>query len=324
MSSDDMKLRPARMAPLAAAALICVLPLAVQPAAAVTLGNSAIGTPALAVFNNNLYIAWTGTDGNNTLNIAQLDASGTSIVTQTTVGSNHSFTGPALAAFNGYLYLAWDGSVSSGENLNIAYSSDGLDFTSQGLVGSNTSFAAPALAASANALYIAWSGNDPSHTVNAEYLTSGLSFTGQVVLSGTFSDASPALAVYGNYLYLGYEAASTEAETLLAASITPPLSFSSTGIPVVNGSGASGAGLGTVNGELFLGWAGQPNTLSGGLNVATFEAPSTSSQAISLVTQETITNQSRLNVAVAGYNGHLYVAWTGTDSNSTLNIDQVY
>ena len=323
-STYNVRLRSARMVQLITAALICAVSMAAQPACAVVLNDTAIGSPALAVFNGNLYLAWTGTDSNNTLNIARLDASGTSIVTQKTVGSNRSFTGPALAAYSGNLYLAWTGSVGSGENLNIAVSSDGLDFTGHKLVGSNTSFTSPALAASSSALYIAWAGNDPNHTLNAAYSIDGLDFTGQVELSGVSTGSEPALAVYNSYLYLGYSSpGEPPPEALLASSITPPLSFSATGIPIINGSSGAGPALGTVNGELFLGWNGLPNNLSGGLNVATFQNANTP-QTIPLITQETIAEQTGTNPALAGFNGHLYLAWTGTNNKHNINIVQVY
>ncbi len=319
-----MKSRPVHPAHLAAAALIGTLCIA-GPASAVVLNDTAVGSPALAVFNGKLYLAWTGTDGNHTLNIAQLDGSGTNIVTQRTVGGNRSFTGPALAAFNGQLYLAWTGSVGSGENLNIAASSDGLNFPVQKLVGNNHSFTSPALAASANALFIAWAGNDPNQTLNAAISTDGLDFTGQVTLSGISTSSAPAISVYNNFLYLGYTAFAQGPgpQTLLAASVTPPLSFSASGLPIINGSSSAGPGLGTANGQLFLSWGGAPNSLSGGLNVATFQNGGTG-PGISLVAQQTIVNQTGANPAVVGFNGHVYVAWTGTNNAHNINIEQVF
>src|SRR5262249_43730109 len=62
-----------------------------------------IAGPSVVVFNGQLYMAFTGTDGNRTLNIAR-SSDGLSWPTVVQFGSNHSFDAPAIAAFNGKLY----------------------------------------------------------------------------------------------------------------------------------------------------------------------------------------------------------------------------
>lgn len=89
----------------------------VQPAAAVVIQETTIAMPSLATFEGNLYLAWAGTDGNTSLNVAAFN--GTTFGSPVVFGSNSSLsnTGPAITPFNGLMYMVW---VGSGNNLNIA------------------------------------------------------------------------------------------------------------------------------------------------------------------------------------------------------------
>jgi hypothetical protein len=66
----------------------------------VLLHQTTITSPAATVFNGKVCLAWTGTDGNHTLNVAS-STNGLNLGTPNRVGpSNYSNAGPGLTAFN--------------------------------------------------------------------------------------------------------------------------------------------------------------------------------------------------------------------------------
>lgn len=105
----------------------------------VTLNQSSSHGPALAFYNNSLYLAWTGTDGQ--LNVIS-SSDGTTWTNQVTLGQ-HSNTAPALIASSNSLSLVWTGTDGK---LNVIFSSDGKSWINQ-VTLSQTSDLAPASAA---------------------------------------------------------------------------------------------------------------------------------------------------------------------------------
>lgn len=91
------------------------------------LGEYSRHAPALAVFNNRLYIAWTGTDKYVLLNVKSSQDGETFLPKDKATLREDSAYGPALAVFNNRLYLAWTG-VDAQHSLNIISSADGLHF----------------------------------------------------------------------------------------------------------------------------------------------------------------------------------------------------
>jgi hypothetical protein len=123
-------------------------------------------SPALAVFNKRLYIAWTGTDKYALLNVKS-SQDGETFDSKVTIRTEDSAYGPALAVFNNRLYLAWTG-VDKQHSLNIISSSDGVKFTGKQILG-QSSISAPALMATPagwphtldkEQLLITWTGPD--------------------------------------------------------------------------------------------------------------------------------------------------------------------
>lgn len=72
----------------------------------VTLGESSAAAPALMVFNNQLYLAWTGIETATRLNLMFLN--GQTFSNKVTLPESSS-TGPALDSFNNQLYITWTG-----------------------------------------------------------------------------------------------------------------------------------------------------------------------------------------------------------------------
>lgn len=144
-------------------------------------------TPAAAVFDGNVYLAWTGTNASHSVIVAN-SCDGLHFGTPVVYGTNTSFSGPGLAAFNGYLWLAWSttgyrtNSNGTITDIDLAHSSDGLHFQDKFLIGTQQefdSYTGPALAAANGQLYIAWagSGSDVYHMLHIASSVDGLNFS---------------------------------------------------------------------------------------------------------------------------------------------------
>ncbi len=145
----------------------------------VTLTQTSIGTPALAVFkgsqtlNGNLTLAWTGTDPNHSLNVMGIlltsDAFG--LGPKNVLSRFSSNAGPSLQMIGNAVVLGW---ATKTTHLNFASSSDGATFTSalgDGLVQLST--AAPVMyfheSEGGPSYWIAWTGTDPAHYLNLQW-----------------------------------------------------------------------------------------------------------------------------------------------------------
>lgn len=141
--------------------------------------------PSLAVFNNLIYIAWTGTD--NQLNVmSSPDGVTWNEDTHARLGQ-FSAWGPSLAVFDSKLHMAFSNSSSGGTNTCVALmsSTDGFTFSSPAFLQpfSQSEFPpetceetirAPALTVFNSELFVAWSSvveklNFASRTANADF-----------------------------------------------------------------------------------------------------------------------------------------------------------
>jgi hypothetical protein len=149
----------------------------------VVLNNKfTIATPAAAVFNGQVYLAWAGTNADHSLIVANA-CDGLNFGAPVVFGSNTSFAGPGLAAFRGLLWIGWAG----GNRIDLATSADGLHFQNQFLVGTQqnfNSYTSIALAANANDLYMGFAGVDEWHTLNTAYSADGVNFGAPLVHGG--------------------------------------------------------------------------------------------------------------------------------------------
>jgi hypothetical protein len=151
-------------------------------------------SPALAVFNGRLYLAWSDLHGN--LNVIS-SPDGVHFGNKITLGDT-SPAGPALAAVNRRLYLAWTGTDG---HLNFESTTNGMTFgnklilnqTSYIVTGTQITFLAPALASYSGKLWIAWTGSDVNHYLNIVPYD-GAHFGAHFVVFET-SGAAPALTV---------------------------------------------------------------------------------------------------------------------------------
>jgi hypothetical protein len=180
---------------------------------------------ALAQFDGNLYMAWIGTDGNHSLNIAFSTNRGGSWSAASQFGANNSLSAPALVAFNGKLWMAWTG-TDRNHTLNLASSTNGTQFGSATQpLGRNSSPYGPSLAIYNSTLYYGWTGSDPNHKLNIASSGDGVNFTSPLQLGTNSSINAPSLASVNGRLWMVW--AGTDASHLLqvASSTTGFLAY---------------------------------------------------------------------------------------------------
>jgi hypothetical protein len=158
-------------------------------------------SPALAVFNNQLYMAYIANDGNHTLMIAS-SSDGINWSTGTPVSNQYTDSTPSLAVFDNKLYVAY---VASGTTLFIN-SYDGTKWSSESQVGNPSvtqhSSEAPSLAAFNKKLYVAFVSNNKNRNVLiASY--DGTSWSNDTS-TGQVSQAAPILTVFNNELTVAF------------------------------------------------------------------------------------------------------------------------
>jgi len=121
----------------------------------VTLGESSAAAPALMVFNNRLYLAWTSTE--STRRVSLMSSADGSTFTGKVILGESSAAAPALMVFNNQLYLAWTG-IETATRLNLMFL-NGQTFSNKVTLPESSS-TGPALDSFNNQLYITWTGTD--------------------------------------------------------------------------------------------------------------------------------------------------------------------
>ena len=110
--------------------------------------------PALATFNNQLFMAWKGLEFDERLFFSSYN--GTSWAAQQQIPGVWSSTGPALAVFQNKLYMAWKG---MGNDQSMWWTSfNGATWAAQQQIPGVASSTGPRLAVFNNTLYMAWKG----------------------------------------------------------------------------------------------------------------------------------------------------------------------
>jgi hypothetical protein len=175
---------------------------------AMPIGSTVFMRPALAVFNNTLYMMYADTSGTlhyATLNFtANPDPSTWTWVDQGSI-SWTTCAGPSLAVFEGTLYAVY---VGTGDNGALYWGTfDGTSWKDQSSILNKglTSSAAPALAAYETTLYLLYRGTGNDYIYLATY-TPGTGWVNpqQNTVSGQTTGSGPALVVADGTLYLIY------------------------------------------------------------------------------------------------------------------------
>jgi hypothetical protein len=284
-----------------------------------TLLERSLLTPSIVEFGEQLYLAWTGTDG--ALNVSCSTDFGNPFTTQKAMG------GPSLASLNGNLYIAWTG---SDKNLNIAQlvisGSTVTGFTGQVPVG-QSSKNGPSLASFNGNLYIAWTGENNDNLCVAYAPNGGMVFDGPLP-STQKSTYSPSLTVNGTNLMIAWGDATSSDLYVCVAQVS--LSDAGPAVPAnVDPLPNTVAGLAlnvqcpslaSVNSVLYLAWAdaytGQLAMLSSVDNGQTFSNPYSSWQT---TTPAGLSGSSTAGPSLCASGQNLYFTWPGTNNNA-LNV----
>jgi hypothetical protein len=218
-----------------------------------TLPETSIDGPSLCTFKDMLYIGWTGTSSEHSVNL-RTSIDGVTFGPRNKL-DEESIARPALcvfkpkASFDEYLFLAWTG-TSSEHSLNLRASIDGATFGVRNKLDEESS-AGPALCVFNNRLYIAWRGTS-EHRINIMSSEDGVNFNQKVTLNETCT-GSPALAVFGGKLYVAWTGTSST-QSLDLCSSSDGLTF---GARVkLDDESIAGPSLLATDDLLYIAWTG--------------------------------------------------------------------
>jgi hypothetical protein len=241
----------------------------VGPPTAIQLENSFL-SPAVTVFNNQLYVSWTGTD--NGLNVmSSPDGVTWDEATHVRLAQKTQFA-PSLAVFNGKLYLGFTAEGGSTPNaLSLLSSSDGLTFGglttlppfSQSEFPSETyewSIGSPSLFSISNErLYVAWAS--VPETLNYASSLDGVTFGNRVEIGGVTVTSAAGTILNGNLILAAADESNQTLFWVLANTF-------SAGLPQpIGGTNLSANSLALSppsSNELFLSWINSAGLSSAG------------------------------------------------------------
>jgi hypothetical protein len=165
------------------------------------IGQQSPSAPSLAVFNNQLYCAFIGTDASQPVLVCST-ADGVDWTGYTNIGQQ-SPSAPSLAVFNNQLYCAFVADNGTGTVL-VASSPDGVNWTGDTNIG-QLSATAPSLAVFNGQLYCAFVADDGTGTVLVASSPDGVDWTGSTNI-GQLSATAPSLTPFNNQLYCAFVA----------------------------------------------------------------------------------------------------------------------
>lgn len=170
----------------------------------IKITTGAYSAPALAIFQNKLYIAWVGSEKTVMYrNFYYESVEGTYapiLGPVTEIPSFYTTLAPAMTVYDDKLYIAWIDAID--RTINFRYSIDGVHFIDgpPNLWADNTN-TSPALASAQGRLFVGWkAGSNSSVKVMAS--SNGMNFTETLATSGIETGWAPALASSGDDLFL--------------------------------------------------------------------------------------------------------------------------
>lgn len=279
------------------------------------LAETTTVSPALVSFGRAgvmpaLYVSWTGTDPQHSLNVLGTHNPGVWPDSQKITLPQQDLDGPALAG-GPALFAAWTG-VDAQHHLNVIRSYDGREFQGKVTLGETSNFG-PALAYSDGALYIAWTGTDGRLNVASSF-DEGKTFGNKVTLAET-SGAAPAIAAAGRTLYLSWSGTDQDHHLNVIESKDGGRSWvgkvtlgeTTTQQPALAVTGNA------AHGTLYVAWTGTDSDHH--LNY--LHSPT---DHLAFSGKQTIADTSIAGPALGVYNQHVYISWAGTDPEHHLNV----
>jgi hypothetical protein len=267
-----------------------------------TFADTSIDAPALASLDERaIAVAWTGTDGNHSINVATT-TNGVTFATRVTLPTAASDGAPALAFGGGRLFLAWTGRDAS-HKLNIASSTDGVTFTAP-VTLADSSDVAPAIAYLNGRLFLTWAGRDAAHHLNVMSSTDGVTFANKVTLGDT-SNTAPALAAVNGSLTMLWAGSGNGSLNLMTS--TDGVTFGNK--QTLGDSSDVHPALASTGTKPLLAWTGQDDARS--LNTMEYDGAA-------WVHKTTLNQQANGAPALVVYKGQPYMGWTGRDGSINL------
>ena len=156
--------------------------------------------PALASYDNKLFMAWKGMEFDD--RIFFTTSNGSTWAPQTLVPGVGTSAGVALAVFGNQLYMAWKG---EGFDQGIYWSSfNGTSWAPQKQVPGVATSSGPRLAVDANALYMAWKGMEDDQRLWWSSFN-GSAWAAQQEIPGVASSVGPAIVTFNNQLFAAWK-----------------------------------------------------------------------------------------------------------------------
>jgi hypothetical protein len=178
-------------------------------------GMGGVGT---AIWNNNLYVAYTDNSGNGDLWLIHT-SDGTTFSAPTQVTSSptavYSANNPSLAVYSGALYVAY---VDSSGGPDYVSTTDGTSFSAVNKLCGGTAGASPSMAVFNSKLFMGYL-NATNHTLSVCTIETGYITSYSQYPSISLGD-SPSLGVFGSTLYIAYRDNSSSHYIYLAYSST--------------------------------------------------------------------------------------------------------
>jgi frataxin-like iron-binding protein CyaY len=183
------------------------------------------GAPALAEFNYQLCAAFKANDASNLLYVT-CSSDGVTWPTATGIPNVSLGSDPAMASFNGKLYIAYRANDSS-RNVWIASSSDGVNFSNQQLTGQTMGgSSSPALVVSNGTLYYIYGANDQGHEMLVSASTDGSTWQGPAAYLGVqMGTTGPAAAAFGNGVSVGFQSNDSRNVLFVTNKVTEAASY---------------------------------------------------------------------------------------------------
>jgi hypothetical protein len=167
-------------------------------------------SPALALFNGKLYLAYQGYDSHSTeLWYTTYDTMKRPYTWSTTpvhIPDIAMSESPSLAVFDGKLYLAYQGCGTHSSELWYTTTSDGVHWTTATHIPNIGMSGSPSLAAFDGKLYLAHHGGGSNSELWYTTTSDGVSWPRDIHIPNIGMSASPSLAVFNGKLYCAHRA----------------------------------------------------------------------------------------------------------------------
>jgi polyvinyl alcohol dehydrogenase (cytochrome) len=166
-----------------------------------TLSDTSGFAPSLAAFGGQIWLGWTGTSANHSVNVLSLGPEGMLPGVKTTLPQFSTLAGPTLAADtqDNQLLLTWQ--TAGSNQLQLAQSADGAQWSvAQAAQESGTTPDAMAIDKTPSNMapyYWSWQGTDPQHSINVWSSTALNAWPDAVMTLGETSYGPPVVGYTG-------------------------------------------------------------------------------------------------------------------------------